>query len=299
MKYFLIIPLIWASASYAQCVDYQGKKTVCPTEQDSLDLYQNAETVSFFYENNPAYMRTRVTFLKTNFERNEVYRKMEVSRKMFSKFRENQSSRNTSESAYKDISFESYYRPHSTYTFFQRELENQIINSASAFPLYDVRIAPLMVVEYACTNRQDPHFGDLVNVVLYAPIMIKPVHLLNDEEKKRRSMVLSLLKETAENQQKALLDLLFYKPKKELGADDFVIAAREKGIADGLPIYYKTNYGSGSIIGFMKGRIFYKLRADEYLNYAVPMFARQLLADETALYNWVRQQYGTYFSKLN
>ena len=299
MKHLLVIPLIWASATYAQCVDYQDKKVICPTAQDSLTLYQNAETVSFFYENNPAYVRTRITFLKTDFEQNEVYHKIEAARKLFSKLRENQPSRNTPESAYKDISFESYYRPNTTYNFFQRELENQIVNSASAFPLYDTRIAPLMVVEYACTDRQNPHVGDLVNVALYAPVMIKPVHLLNDEEKHKRSMVLSLLKEAEETQQKTLLDLVFNQPKKEMSADEFVITEREKGIADGLPIYYKNNYGSSSIIGFMKGRVFYKLRADEYVSYAVPMFARQLLADQKALYDWIRQQYGAYFSKLN
>jgi hypothetical protein len=299
MKHLLVIPLIWASATYAQCVDYQDKKVICPTAQDSLTLYQNAETVSFFYENNPAYVRTRITFLKTDFERNEVYQKIEAARKLFSKLRENQSSRNTSESAYKDISFESYYRPHSAYTFFQRELENQIVNSASAFPLYDTRIAPLMVVEYACTDRQNPHVGDLVNVALYVPVMIKPAHLLNDEEKSKRSMVLSLLKGTEESQQKALLDLVFNQPKKEMGTDEFVIAEREKGIADGLPIYYSNSHGSSAIIGFMKGRVFYKLRADEYVAYAVPLYARQLLNNQPALHNWIRQQYGAYFSKLN
>ncbi len=299
MKLLLVIPLIWASLTYAQCIDYQGKKVICPTAQDSLTLYQNAETVSFFYENNPSYVRTRVTILKTNFEKNEIYRKMEESRKTFNKLRVNQSSRNRSESAYKDITYESYYRLNSTYTFFQRELENQIVNSASAFPLYDVRIAPLMVVEYACTDQRDPHVGDLVNVVLYAPVMIKPVYLLNDEEKNKRSMVLSLLKETDESQHNALLDLVFNKTKKEISGDDFVIAEREKGIADGLPIYYSNSHGSSAIIGFMKGRIFYKLRADEYVAYAVPLYARQLLADQKALYGWIRQQYGAYFSKLN
>lgn len=300
MKHFLVIPLIWAASASAQCVDYQGKKTVCPTTQDSLTLYQNAEKTSFFYENNPAYVRTRVTILTSDFERTEVYKKMESSRKMFSKVREHSPIRAAeSGSGYKDISFDAYYQPNTKYTFYQRELENQIVNSASAFPLYDVRIAPLMVVEYACTNQADPHFGDLVNVALYAPVLIKPTHLLNEDDKMKRSMVLSLLRASQEGQHTALLDLVFNKPPKENSTEEFVITEREKGIADGLPIYYKNNYGSSSIIGFMKGRVFYKLRADEYVAYAVPMFARQLLSDKTALYNWIRQQYGAYFSKLN
>ena len=85
MKYvicFITVILLNISAN-SQCKDVYGSKTDCPTESDSLTIYNNALKVYAFYENNPKYQRTRQTDLISQSDKRNIFEDLATARRLF------------------------------------------------------------------------------------------------------------------------------------------------------------------------------------------------------------------------
>jgi hypothetical protein len=91
---------------------------------------------------------------------------------------------------YKDITYRDYYQEIDEYRFYQRELENQIVNKESPAPIYDNRVCPVVVNEYKCLDSTSVFFGDIVNIPLYIPVIVKPASMLTSAEKITREEIL-------------------------------------------------------------------------------------------------------------
>lgn len=190
MKQIMPIFLILLSAnSFGQCKTVYGGRSNCPTFKDSLELYQNTLEVLKFYEKNPAYQKIRTVAVRSEKERKEVFDRLQNARRLFHLVRQGDQHVDTNSTIKRptDISYSEYFKYINEHRFNQRELENQIINHHSPYPLYDNRIAPLVVNEYKCIGENNEYLGDLVNIPLYVPLMVKPTKLLTEKEKETRA----------------------------------------------------------------------------------------------------------------
>ena len=196
MKQIMPILFIVLSANAnGQCKTVYGNRAVCPTFKDSFELYQNTLEVLKFYEKNPAYQKIRTIAVKTDKSRKDVFDRLQNARRLFHLVRQQQNT-DTAKSGIKrptDISYSEYFKYLNEYRFYQRELENQIINHHSPFPLYDNRISPLVVNEYKCVDENNEYVGDLVNIPLYVPLIVKPTKLLTEKEKETREELIRKL----------------------------------------------------------------------------------------------------------
>ena len=295
MKYLLTIIMVSSSFCYAQCTNVFGKRVKCPEFNDSLALYNNAVKVNGFFERSDIYKRTRSIVLKTNFEKKEIYVTLQKARNVFNIIRSDSSLSGENDpllirpkSGYVDISINQYYQEIDENRFYQRELENQIINSESPMPMYDYRITPVVVNEYKCIDTSSIFYGDIVNIPLYIPVVVKPVSMLSETEMALRQKVVHF----KSNDLYALVE-------DETMADRYkaTYANLEVPISKrGLPVFMYNNYGSGSIIGFIADGEFVRLRPEEYDTYVVQDFARNLLANEADLVKYIVIRYGGFFS---
>jgi hypothetical protein len=291
----------------AQCTDIYGSKVDCPTEEDSLILYNNAIKVVQFYDSNRSYQLTNSIELETKSKKQDIFEQLKEARRMFNIIRRELANISEAEKkftagkpkpGYKDISYKDYYQEVDEYRFYQRELENQIINANAQMPIYDYRIAPILVNTYQNYDTSSIYFGDLVQLPLYVPVVVKPFALLTGPELMLRNKVLkmpapkvyptrSMVKRDSTPQpnytQKGIIEqknpLLYPSAYK-------------------LPVYYYNQYGSACVIGFMIGHKFKKLTHEEYSNYAVSTFARTLLADDLLLDKQLRLKFGAYYEGL-
>jgi hypothetical protein len=242
-----------------------------------MEIYQNALKVYQFYHHNKTYKSVRSTRIKTAEDQRKTYQKMLESRKMYFTLRSDRRTSGNGSSGYKDVPYEKYFNQINTYRFRQRDLENQIINGESPFPLYDVRISPIVINEYKCLDSNSRYFGDIVNIPMYIPVVVKPRAMLNASELAERNEILGILPQVNPSTEAAVESL----PAMPL-----------KQRTRGVPIYYYNNYGSGSIVGFLHNRTIHRICRSEYHSFAMPKFARELLDNEEELNKWVKTQFG-------
>jgi hypothetical protein len=309
MPYILCILLLLQTLSLtAQCKDVYGSSTECPTSEDSLVIYNNAIRVTQFYTNNPAYKLTNSREVTTESEKKEVFEDLREARRLFNILRrelknmkDDKFSAGQPSPKYKDINYSQYYSEVDETRFYQRELENQIINAEAPMSMYDLRISPIYVNSYTCIDSSSVYFNDLVNIPLYVPVVVKPFALLTEDELLVREKVLHIVpkikppkreveKRTETNTivvrkivQEKVQDTIVHAP-------DFFIPKKAE-----LPIYAFNNYGSGGVIGFMVGHKFKKLDRMQYGDYAVPLFARELLENEKELDKYLKLKFGDYY----
>ena len=293
MKYMLTIFLVLGSVCYSQCTNVFGKKIICPDLEDSLFLYNNAIKVNAFFENNKLYVKTRSRKLNSNFDKKDIYITLQRARSLFFVVRRDSSLKNKNDSnyiqpfeKYSDITYTQYYQEIDEYKFYQRELENQIINAESPMPVYDNRICPFVVNEYNCVDSSSIYFGDIVIIPMYIPVVIKPFSMLTSSEIVLRKKILNpenrKREDTVKTENNSVSNLSTGKVNESL---------HKKG----LPVFMYNNYGSGSIIGFIDEREFTKLKPEEYEKYVVLGFARELLGNEEMLEKWIKIKYGEHF----
>lgn len=285
--YFLFSIMCFQSAS-GQCRDVYGKKTDCPTEQDSLVVYNNALQVVQFYDNNAHYTLQESRELISKDERKQIFDMLTDARRMYFTLRRALKTLSDNPN-YKDIPYKEYYQEIDEHRFYQRELENQIVNSNAPFPIYDDRIEPVILNVYVNNDSTDLYFGDLVQIPLYVPVTVKPYMLLTEDELILRNRILHIVP----NIQKFDTSKRFFVKR-----DTTLNIKVDNQYQESITVFAYNNYGSGGIIGFMYGRKFKKLKSQEFVKYAVPQFARDILADDKLLEKLLKLKFGEYYSGL-
>ena len=304
-----ILLLLQTLCLQAQCKDVYGSNAECPTENDSLVIYNNALKVLDFYSKDETYKLTNSRELISQEDKSTVFDDLRQARRMFNIIRrelanikDDKFSAGKPNPGYKDINYSQYYTEIDENRFYQRELENQIINAEAPISMYDIRIAPIYVNTYTCIDSSSVYYNDLVNIPLYVPVVVKPFSLLTENELLVREKVLHIVPKIKPPQRKVEYrdssnSLVIKKVINKLPVKDTVVNVPDFYIPkpDGLPIYAFNGYGSGGVIGFMMGHKFKKLDRSQYGDYAVPLFARQLLEDEKELDKYLKIKFGAYY----
>jgi hypothetical protein len=301
----------------AQCVDVYNTPTECPTAADSLVLYNNAIKVVNFYERNPDYVKTSSDKIITAYDKLHIFQDLVDARRMFKVIRRQFPA--LPGGKYKDVTFDEYYQEVDDYRFYQRELENQTVNREAASSLYDLRISPVVVNKYTCINSNSVYSGDLVNIPLYIPVIVKPFMMLTDSELVLRNSLLQATSPVVVNFVKPIIkvvvkDTIPLKPiKVPVKSLPKVVAdnSSEKKHVEALeylirynlysPVYYfeDPKLGGPALIGFMTGRTFVKIRKEDYQAYAVPTWAQKLLEDKIKLNDFLKTLFGDYYQTIN
>jgi hypothetical protein len=160
-------------------------------------------------------------------------------------------------------------------------------------PIYDYRIAPILVNTYQNYDTSSIYFGDLVQLPLYVPVVVKPFALLTGPELMLRNKVLKLpAPKVYPTRSMAKRDSGNNYIKKHIIVEKNPLLYPS---AYKLPVYYYNQYGSACVIGFMIGHKFKKLTYEEYANYAVSTFARILLEDDILLDKQLKLKFGAYY----
>ena len=320
MKYvtYLVMLLLFSIKGYSQCIDVFGRASDCPTENDSFVVYKNALTVYEFYEKNRDYVKLNSKRLRTKQDVIDCFYQMEDAVDSFRiKFllRERVINGEDIPSVLlprdgKNIPTEQYYTYIDAYRFYQRELENGILNMASPSPIYDIRIAPLLINSYENRFGTDGYNGDFVNVALYIPVTVKPYSMLSDSEKvirknilqgqipkiiKKQNKKVSIPKLKAKVKDTTLLQTanIYYEPPpvvKQTGTTYPPMDAR--------PIYYENPYGGGWLMGYFVKRKFRKYLPTDEFYWCVPNWLKDFLNDDVKVEKYMKQKYGTYYGGL-
>lgn len=289
--------------TFAQCVDIYGSKCDCPSEQDSLTIYNNALKIMFFFDENKHYKLVKSTELVSKQEKREIFDRLVDARRYFSIVRQAAKNRKPTpfdvepHKDYKDISYKEYYQEIDDYRFYQRELENEIVNANSDFPMYDIRIQPILVNEYINEDSTDPYFGDLVQIPLYVPVVVKPYDLLTGPEMTLRNQILHIAAKDT-NVAIAIKPVI-----REMVKRDSTVEILSKTLEilpkyEGTPIYCYNEYSSGCIIGYIQDRVFVRIKPENYKQYAVIKFAQDLLNDLPKLNKYLYQKFGSYILQI-
>jgi len=312
---FTILLVVFPCLLKSQCKDIYGYNVDCPTENDSLTVYNNALKVYDFFENSPIYLKTSSREIVTDYDKRDVFDMLHQSRKMFhvirqevAKMKPSKFSAGKPASRYKDITYKQYYQEVDEYRFYQREMENQIINSDAPIPLYDNRICPIIVNEYKCIDSTSEYFGDLVNLPLYIPVVVKPYLLLTAAELNIRNEILHIIPPTlitrATNNDTNTLttEKPIQKPKKEevkrsMVKREYKVEYNGKKVT-GYPVYAAYQYGGGALIGFLINGKFKKINPSEYTTYAVPPYAQKILENNEELGKMLMIKFGGYYTGL-
>ena len=301
-----VLQLLFTFTSIGQCYDVYDNKVKCPTMEDSLMLYNNAIKVINFYETNPYYTRTESRDISSNYDKLEIFQQLANARRLCKVIRTQFPNTNKK---YRDITYKQYYQIVDEYRFYQRELENQMINSGAQISLYDIRISPLVVNFYRNNNLNDSCYGDLVNIPLYAPVVVKPFMMLSDSELVLRNAILhipytpfmpkEIIKPTIIVE--VLKPIQKEKPKEKPTqiSKAVIIDDRKYKLKYNVysPVYYfeDPKLGGPALIGFMSGRLFIRIRKEDYQAYAVPKWAQKMLEDSNKLNNFLKDLYGEYY----
>lgn len=331
MKYVTYFFMLLISIkTHSQCKDIYGKKTECPTEADSLTIYNNALKVYEYYENNPKYQKTRTRNLKSASDKLNIFEDLATARRLFHIIRrqygvglkpsEKRFAAGKPVASYKDITYNQYYQEIDEYRFYQRELENQIVNIGAPTTMFDIRIAPILVNEYNCIDSTDSHFGDLVNIVLYVPVTVKPFMLLTEDELISRNEILSKIDANYIPQQipkpTPIVTKVIPIPTDTIKPDTSMLSEVKptqniviSNVENTTPTYIPKVYSvctnptptyayntitGGTIIGFICGKYFVKITPDEYNYYRVPHWARNILENEKSLSQLLKDKFGNY-----
>jgi hypothetical protein len=141
-----------------------------PTSEDSLNLYNNAREVLAWYKDNPQYAEdpTRKQPISTLPARlAQSLAGMEHKEKRG--FRTALINDNKRTGAVLPVS--EFNKPITSDQYYQREIENNILNMNAPMPLIDRRINPDLVKFYREKIKQSP---DLVTIATYDPEKIRP-----------------------------------------------------------------------------------------------------------------------------
>lgn len=308
---FLLLSLSYFKAS-AQCLDVYGHNIECPTIDDSLVIYNNSLKVYSYFENNKDYKKISSIRLNSRIDVTKCFYRLDSSLDNFKMLWQKRERMLAGEKldilmprGGENIEIELYYQRVDDYKFYQREFENAILNTTSPFPMYDVRISPLVINTYI--NNYGTEFnGDEVEIALYIPVTVKPFILLTEEEIKLREKILGV-------KPKYVISNIFPKRKMILRKDSLVkpMYAIRHGKKDsilepssynypilyenfGSPIYASNGYTS-CLIGWMIGRKFRKIKPKEYAQFGVPLYGRELLENEKQLDKTLRIKFGEYY----
>jgi hypothetical protein len=317
MKTFYYIILLFISLNAnSQCIDVFGRNADCPTEEDSLIVYNNALKVYEFYEKNPDYTKLKTTRLKTKQDVINCFYQLEDALDTFNirwLLRERVLNGEDIPSVLlprngKNIPKDNYYVYIDNYRFYQRELESGILNTLSPFPLYDIRIAPLVINSYENRISYDDNNGDFVNVALYIPVTVKPFRLLTDSERIVRENILRGIK-LKPSPVKTIKPII---PKiKSKNIDTTLLPSNNLTIIlptyikeyihtyppnNAIPVYYINPYGGGWLIGYMIGRKFRKFLSTDEFYWSLPKWYKEFLKNDLELEKYLRIKYGGYYN---
>jgi hypothetical protein len=337
---FKVVFLLCLSLNcFPQCLDFFGRNVDCPTENDSLAVYNNSLKVYEFYEKNPDYVKIKSVRFKTNQDVLNCFYSLQDAVKEFKQrfeLRERVLNGENIPSVLlprngKNIPLSDYYVSIDDYRFFQRELENGILNTKSPFPLYDYRIAPLVVNSYENRYGKNEFNGDFVNIALYIPVTVKPYRLLTEEEKKEREIILkgvispNIIKpKTVDKKITPLTELkritndttilptanieytlpTINKQIKDttivlVDTMKIVTVAKFKPIPSGaIPIYYYNSWGNSWFIGHMVGRKFRKFQPGDEFYWVLPKSIKDFLMNDEAIKFYLEQIYGKYYDGI-
>lgn len=319
MKTYLTILLILISnILHSQCLDVYGREADCPTENDSLVVYNNALKVYEFYEKNPDYIKLKSIRLKTRQEVLNCFHQLENAVDSFVVLRQLRDRVINGEDLPnvllprdgKNIPMDEYFIYIDAYRFYQRELENGILNINSPFPIYDIRIAPLIINSYENRFSYDEYNGDFVNVALYIPVTVKPYKLLTDSEKIIRNEILkgAIPKKILQSKPKPPIKTKS-KPKPQPKDDaplesayiNYIPPTVQKEYKYTTPpsgaigIYYLTSYGRGYLMGYMVGRKFRKYLPTDEFYWALPKWLKDFLNNDVELEKYLKNKLGGYY----
>lgn len=154
------------------------------TQQDSLDIYNNAKKVQEFYNNTSEYYKS-----KTNNYNIKKFNELNDS----ANFKVNSDIKNkhTYSTPLGDrvIKPEEYRKDIDKNKYYQREQQYEILNTNAPMQLFDKRITPQYGVNYSSKDSHyhdrvnHPVVGDEVDIMAYDPIAVKPYSMLTPEEK--------------------------------------------------------------------------------------------------------------------
>jgi len=319
MKYLLSLLIVigFYFSSFSQCIDVFGRNADCPYSYDSLVVYNNALKVYEFYEKNPDYVKLKSVKLTTAQSVRDCFYQLQDAVDSFQirwQLRERVLKGEDLPKVLlprdgKNIPMSDYFIYVDAYHFYQRELENGILNTTSPFPVYDIRIAPLVVNSYENRFGHDGFNGDFVNVALYIPVTVKPYAMLTDSEKVVREQILSGNIPKQVIKKKMVIATLPPKTKKQVDTTilqsaniELVLPTIEKIPApkirkaiplDAIPIYYND-----WLMGYMVKRKFRKFLPEDEFYWALPKWMVQFLNDDTAIEKYLRIKYGGYYDGL-
>jgi hypothetical protein len=315
--YYIILLFISLNAN-SQCIDVFNRTADCPTEEDSLIIYNNALKVYEFYEKNPEYTKLKTTRLKTKQDVINCFYQLEDALDTFNirwLLRERVLNGEDIPSVLlprngKNIPKDNYYLYIDNYRFYQRELESGILNTSSPFPLYDIRISPLIINSYENRISYDENNGDFVNVALYIPVTVKPFRLLTDSERIVRENILRgvKLKPTQTRTIKTII------PKtKSKKIDTTLLSSSNLTIVlptykktyrytyppnNATPVYHRNPYGGGCLIGYMISRKFRKFLSTDEFYWSLPKWYKEFLKNDLELEKYLRIMFGGYYDGL-
>jgi len=310
---FLLFAISYATT--AQCLDVYGRSADCPTEDDSLVVYNNALKVYEFYEKNPDYVKIKTQRLRTRQDVIDCFYQLQDAVDSFQmrwQLRERVLNGEDIPSVLlprngKNLPISDYYQYIDAYRFYQRELESGILNMSSPIPIYDIRISPLIINAYEDRYSNGESNGDYVNVALYIPVTIKPYRLLTDSEKVDREKILkgivpNRIKVTAKKEKplkKATIDTTLLESAKY----DYVPPVIQKEESRftvpplaGIPMYYLDAYGGGWLMGYMIGTKFRKFLPTDEFYWALPKKIKDFLNDDAAVEKYIRLKLGGYYT---
>lgn len=318
MKNILIILLILLLSTKisAQCLDVYGHNVECPTIDDSLVIYHNSLKIYAYFENHKDYKKISSVRLNGKIDVTKCFYRLDSSLDNFrilwqqrERFLNGERIDVLMPRGGENIEMEIYYQRIDDYKFYQREFENSILNTVSPFPMYDIRISPLVINTYL-NNHGSEFNGDQVEIALYIPVTVKPYNLLTEEEMKLRANILNV-------KPKYVISNIFPKRKAIFRRDSvvkpmhFVNTIKKKDSilapsAYNYPIFssnfgtavYASNGITACLVGWLVGRKFRKIQPNEYSRYGVPLYGRELLENQKELDKTLRIKFGEYYQGL-
>ena len=155
------------------------------TLQDSLDVYNNAKAVEAFYEHTGLYSKTRETKLLSD----DPAKQHAGNDKKYAEVLSTINNYRLTPQGKRKIKPEEYRINIDKYRYKQRELSDYVLNTDAPMQLFDRRIAPQILVDYAYTGFSNSAMNaDDVDFKMYDPIAVKPYSKLTPEEKVERTI---------------------------------------------------------------------------------------------------------------
>lgn len=320
MKNFLCILFsILTINTSAQCLDVFGTPSDCPTAEDSLVVYNNSLKVYEFYEKSSDYVKLESKRLRTRKDVVDCFYLLQEAVDSFTirwQMREQVLAGANLPNVLlprdgKNIPVSAYYQYVDAYRFYQRELENGILNTNSPFPIYDTRIAPLIINSYENRHGNDGFNGDYVNVALYIPVTVKPFIMLTDSEKVIRKKILeggvpvkikSSVKpiKPVKKIRKSISDTTLLESSKINYLPPIInkVIKFTSPPSNAKAFYYHSPYGGGYLIGYMVNRKFRKyLPTDEYYD-ILPKWVKEFLNNDKELEKYLKIIWGGYYDGI-